>query len=78
MILNDRFRIAYSSISELSENFRSFFERWGEFLAGDEKVDRFTGDSKHIRLVPNKPDKVGFWHYELSCRLAKVYLICSI
>jgi hypothetical protein len=54
MILNAHFRISLLFNSELSETFRQPFERFGEYLIGDEKLDHFTEASDHIRLVPNK------------------------
>jgi len=38
-------------------------------VAGDEKLWRFTGNN-YIRLCISKPDKVGFWFYELCARLS--------
>ena len=48
----------------------SCLRKLGEFVAGDEKLFRFTGNSGMIRKVPNKPDGIGIWHYELTARLS--------
>ena len=36
----------------------------GEVLCGDEKLFRFTGKGGIVRKGPNKPAKVGIWHYQ--------------
>ena len=40
----------------------------GQYVAGDEKLFYFTGDSIIIRQVISKPDKIGLWFYELCCK----------
>lgn len=47
----------------------SIVRRLGEWVAGDEKLLKFTGNSGNIRLVITKPDRVGLWFYELATRL---------
>jgi hypothetical protein len=54
----------------LSERFQSCLHTLGEFIAGDEKLLHFTGSSGFVRKVPNKPDKLGIWHYELAVSLS--------
>ena len=41
----------------------------GNFVAGDEKLFHFTGNSGHIRLVVPKSDRIGLWFYELCAPL---------
>jgi hypothetical protein len=53
----------------VSNNFQSALRCFGKHIAGDEKLLYFTGNSVNIRNVPSKPDKIGLWFYELSCRL---------
>lgn len=48
----------------------------GEWVAGDEKLFKFTGKSGWVRLVPNKPDRVGIWIYELTCRVSPI--VCPL
>ena len=47
----------------------SIIRRFGEFVAGDEKLLHFTGNSGDIRMVRSKPDRVGLWCYELCALL---------
>ena len=54
----------------ISENFQKAVKWVGEYLAGDEKLLHFTGDSDNIRMVLTKPDKVGHWFYELCIKLS--------
>lgn len=56
--------------SELSDNFLSAIRSLGQYVAGDEKLFHFTGNSQNVRLVISKPDRVGFWFYELAGRFA--------
>jgi hypothetical protein len=39
-------------------------------VSGDEKLFHFTGLSGNVRLVISKPDRIGFWIYELCGRFA--------
>lgn len=55
---------------ELSNNFQSLVRSLGEYVAGDEKLLHFTGNSGDIRLVLSKPDRVGLWFYELAMPLS--------
>lgn len=55
---------------QLSLNFQSIVASLGEFVAGDEKLLHFTGNSGDIRLVLSKPDRVGLWFYELATELS--------
>jgi hypothetical protein len=64
------FHIQYQHFAELSQNFQSILLSLGQFIAGDEKLFHLTGNSGYIRLVPNKPDKVGLWIYECMCQLS--------
>lgn len=66
-----RFLIAGTAhFRRMSENFLNIVSRLGEWVAGDEKLLHFTGNSGDIRLVVSKPDRVGLWFYELSARLS--------
>jgi len=49
----------------ISRNFQRIVLMLGDCVAGDEKLFRFTGDSKDIRLVFSKPDRIGLWFYQL-------------
>ena len=41
----------------------------GQYVARDENLFYFIGDSINIRQVISKPDKIGLWFYELCCRV---------
>lgn len=56
-------------VDELSDNFQSVIRHLGQYVAGDEKLFHFTGESGNVRLVISKPDKVGLWFYELCAPL---------
>jgi hypothetical protein len=55
---------------QISENFQAPLDHIGQYAAGDEKLLHFTGDSVNIRLVPSKPDRIGFWFFELVVKLS--------
>ena len=57
----------------LSKSFQDFLSVLGEVIAGDEKLFRFTGQSGIIRKCPNKPARIGIWHYQ-----AVVYLLSGL
>lgn len=63
--LISRFLFSRDYFDEISANFQSVVLALVEFVSGDEKLDHFTGNSGHIRKVPNKPAKIGIWHYQL-------------
>lgn len=54
---------------EISKNFFGLVLSLGQHIAGDEKLWGFTGNSSKIRLVLSKPDRLGFWFYELCAPL---------
>eukprot|EP01039_Chlorochromonas_danica_P001417 gene1417-1542_t len=51
---------------QLSQNFQSIVRQVGEFVAGDEKLFEYKGESGDVRKVPNKPARIGLWFYELT------------
>jgi len=55
--------------SFLSRNFLSAIETLGECICCDEKLFRFTGKSGFVRMVPNKPSRIGIWHYQATVTL---------
>lgn len=61
----------------LNQAFQSQIINLGEWLAGDEKLFKFTGASGWVRKCLKKPDKLGLWNYELTGRLSngKPFLI---
>jgi len=71
------FHITKDFYAELSSNFNAELSELGAFVAGDEKLLHFTGDSVYIRIVKTKPDRVGIWYYELAVKLqcGRVFVI---
>jgi hypothetical protein len=59
----------YHYFEEISLNCQSVVRHLGEYVAGDEKLFHFTGDSGDIRLVLTKPDRIGLWFYQLCAPL---------
>jgi len=59
------FLLSHHFTDHLCENFRSIVKEVGEYVAGDEKLFYFTGNSGNIRLVITKPGRIGLWFYEL-------------
>ena len=63
----------------LSSRFSNAIKSLGEGFSGDEKLFRFTGPSGYVRKVPNKPAKVGLWHYQgvVQLKSGLPYLLCT-
>jgi hypothetical protein len=53
----------------MSLNLQSCVRWLGQWMAGDEKLIGYTGNSGYIRAVQSKPDQVGIWMYEGTVRL---------
>ena len=64
-----RYLLTENYFARITDNIMSNIRRFGEFVAGDEKLLHFTGNSGDIRMVKSKPDKVGLWFYELCALL---------
>ena len=64
-----RYLLTENYFARITDNIMSIIRRFGEFVAGDEKLLHFTGNSGDIRMVKSKPDKVGLWFYELCALL---------
>lgn len=56
-----RLKLDETHFAELSLNFQSLLTCPGEFVAGDEKLLHYTGNSGDIMKVPSKPDTIGLW-----------------
>lgn len=67
-LLISHFCIPSEFYEQISSNFRSILIKLGEVIVGDEKLLKFTGDSRFVRSVPAKPDSIGLWHFELACK----------
>jgi hypothetical protein len=63
----------------LAKQYQSKVSSLGQWVAGDEKLFRWTGESGYLRVVPGKDDYIGFWHYMMAGRLAsgKSFLLYS-
>lgn len=53
-----------NNVNRICRNFQSTVHHLGQYIAGDEKLFHYTGESGCIRLVPSKPDRIGLWFYE--------------
>eukprot|EP01039_Chlorochromonas_danica_P011655 gene11655-13071_t len=65
-LLMSRFLVSKEYYDQLSQNFQSIVRQVGEFVAGDEKLFEYKGESGDVRKVPNKPARIGLWFYELT------------
>jgi hypothetical protein len=61
----------------LSENFYDAILSFGDSFSGDEKLFCYTGRSGYVRKFPNKPARIGLWHYQgcIILRSGKPYLV---
>ena len=64
------FLVDSTYLEELSANFMSIVRHIGTYVAGDEKLLRFFGESDNVRVVFSKPDRVGLWFYQLASILS--------
>ena len=55
------FYFEYDSLDEfqISDSLCGMFSSLGDVISGDEKFFKFAGRSGYVRLVPNKPAKIG-------------------
>ena len=60
-----RFLIRSEMYEEVSLHFLSLVNKLGQWVAGDEKLKHFTGNSGNIRQILSKPDRIGLLFYEL-------------
>ena len=65
------FLIDSTYIYELSKNFVKIVRHIETYVAGDEKLLRYFGDSDNVRVVFSKPDRVGLWFYQSASILSK-------
>lgn len=68
-VLFARFLIRDEYFEDISRNFQALVDHPGQFIAGDEKLFHFTGNTTYIRTVPSKPSHVGLWFFECCCLL---------
>ena len=67
--------------SYLSQCFQEAVEVLGQFVAGDEKLFKWTGESMWVRKCPGKDDELGLWNYGLVAELENglgflLYILC--
>lgn len=67
--LHTHFLITTEEEKTLCNNLLKLVVQLGEYVAGDEKLFHFTGNSGFIRLCPNKPDRIGLWNYMLTAEV---------
>ena len=65
LTLNLRCILTPELSDDLNANFQAVIRHIGESVAGDEKLFYFAGESGWVRLIINKPGKLGLWFYEL-------------
>ena len=53
-----RYLLTENYFARITDNIMSIIRRFEEFVAGDEKLLHFTGNSGDIRMVRSKPDRV--------------------
>jgi hypothetical protein len=73
--LKAHFHISVKEETLFQKNFLVAIISLGQWVAGDEKLFRFWGNSGWIQICPNKPDHIGIWIYELT---AKVFYIIIV
>ena len=54
-----RYLLTENYFARITDNIMSIIRRFGEFVAGDEKLLYFTGNSGDIRMVRSKSDRIG-------------------
>lgn len=69
-LLFAKFYISPTQEKIISQNYQSIVGLLGQWVAGDEKLFHFTGESSWLRMCPNKDDYIGLWFYMLCGRLA--------
>lgn len=65
-----RLKIRHKHYDYISKRFQSIILDYGQCVCCDEKLFKFTGASKYIRMVPRKPSRVGLWIYEAVGQLS--------
>lgn len=65
------FLISSDFFDAVSSQFQSVVRELGEYVSCDEKLDHFTGNSGDIRKCPNKPAKIGLWHYQMVGKICE-------
>jgi hypothetical protein len=68
-LLWNKFHFDRKDESILSSQFQEAVEYLGQFVAEDEKLFKWTGESQWVRVCPQKDDEVGLWNYELVGQL---------
>jgi hypothetical protein len=69
-LLHSKLLISPKDEALLTENYLSKVVSLGQWVAGDEKLFKWTGESSWLRMCPNKDDYIGLWFYMLCGRLS--------
>jgi hypothetical protein len=69
-LLASKFVIGKEEGGLLSKQYSRVAVSLGQWVAGDEKLFHWTGESAFLRLCENKDDYIGFWMYMLAGRLS--------
>ena len=54
---------------QISENKGRVFRTFGDAVAGDEKLFKYSGSSGFVRQVITKPNRLGLWMYQTDVKL---------
>lgn len=68
--LKSHLHIGIDDEQTLSDNILEKIVLLGQWVAGDEKLFQFWGNSGWIRVVKSKPDHIGLWFYELVSKVS--------
>jgi hypothetical protein len=69
-LLWNKFTLGPEEEKFLTERFLAAVSILGQWVAGDEKLFKWTGESQWVRMCPQKEDELGLWNYELCARLS--------
>ena len=53
----------------LSNNYQPLLRHIGDYVAGDEKLFHYTGETPYIMKFPSKRARIGLWICQLVCEL---------
>jgi hypothetical protein len=63
--LSANFLITSQFYDKVSSNFQSTLRESLEYVACNEKLVYFTGNSGDVRKCPNKPGNIDLWFYQI-------------
>ena len=63
------FLLNFKWYEKIFDNCQGILRHIGDYVAGDEKLYHYTGETGYIMKVPSKPAPIGLWIYQLVCEL---------